>query len=200
MKVCTSSLSLVRLFTDTIFQINIGNTLEIVDRHNQRPLEKQVFRYDARSREFAIYDYSRTVRGSNFYWSLPRQFLGNKVSISFDFKIFSENWPCFVVNIWSRKHGGCYCIITFCKITQFGVLWHIYIDQQWFRFASKNAIPFGKVLSLMAETSCAADWMMTHVTVMLCNRSQVSVSLIWFKFMDFVDFLCSFWAKIVYKV
>lgn len=69
----------------TGFQISIGNTLEIVDRFSRRPLGGQIFRYDASNREFTIHDYSRTVQGSGYYWSLPRQFLGNKVCIGFEF-------------------------------------------------------------------------------------------------------------------
>ena len=70
---CTSS-------SQFLSEISIGNALEVVDRINRRPLDASVYRYDGRSREFVIRDYSRAVRGSGYYWSLPKHFLGNKVT------------------------------------------------------------------------------------------------------------------------
>lgn len=86
------------MFACLIFQISIGNTLEIVDRFNRRPLGSPIFRYDATSREFTITDYARTVQGSGYYWSLPRQFLGNKVRIGFDL-FFASIWKENSVNL-----------------------------------------------------------------------------------------------------
>src|SRR6218665_2131738 len=68
-----------------LLQISIGNTLEIVDRFSRRPLDGSIYRDDGRSLEFVIRDYSRAVRGSGYYWSLPKHFLGNKVHIVCDF-------------------------------------------------------------------------------------------------------------------
>ena len=36
-------------------------------------------RYIPSTRMFYIQDYSRRIQGENYYWSLPKPFLGNKV-------------------------------------------------------------------------------------------------------------------------
>ena len=65
------------------FQISAGNTLDLVSRSNQQPLGAQFVQYLPTSSEFSVRDYSRRVQGE-YYWSLPRQFLENKVGSLYD--------------------------------------------------------------------------------------------------------------------
>ena len=51
----------------------------MVIRADQEELDNTLVAYSAPQRKFTVQDYYQRVRGRDFYWSLPRQFLGNKV-------------------------------------------------------------------------------------------------------------------------
>ena len=97
-----------------IFQIAIGNEINFVEKNTQQPFPGDVVTTDAARRQFTIRDYSRNVRGE-YYWSLPTQFLGNKVraihmeewisfvcllSASFSSKCVEWLNPCHVESVW----------------------------------------------------------------------------------------------------
>ena len=63
-------------------QIYIGNTLPLVDDENaEQPQLRNVVSFASSTRTFSILQYSRQVfGGGEYYWSLPMQFLRNKVA------------------------------------------------------------------------------------------------------------------------
>lgn len=61
-------------------QINAGSSVQLVNERTRQPLEPNVVEFNPRTRQFIIRDYWQTVdANANYMWSLPAQFLGNKV-------------------------------------------------------------------------------------------------------------------------
>ena len=61
-------------------QITLGSRLELVRRANLLPVEEGFIQYVPSSREFVVQDFNRAFPSGSYYWSLPRQYLGNRVS------------------------------------------------------------------------------------------------------------------------
>ncbi|CAH1774180.1 unnamed protein product, partial [Owenia fusiformis] len=72
-KQCTSS----NLFNS---QIVLGNQLPLMKKDRSQELDATVVDYVASSREFVVNNYYNRVQRGTFYWSLPRQFLGNQLN------------------------------------------------------------------------------------------------------------------------
>jgi len=65
------------------WQILPGSTINLASRRNPHDSsDEQLIEFDSNERSFTIRDYSRRVRGTDRYWSLPTQFLRNKVHSS----------------------------------------------------------------------------------------------------------------------
>jgi len=62
-------------------QILPGSTINLASRENPHDSsDERLVEFDSNERSFTIRDYSRRVRPvADRYWSLPAQFLGNKV-------------------------------------------------------------------------------------------------------------------------
>ncbi|XP_025082607.1 basement membrane-specific heparan sulfate proteoglycan core protein-like isoform X8 [Pomacea canaliculata] len=63
-----------------ISQITLGNQLQLVRRTTLQPVEEGFVRYIPSSGEFLVQDLSRTLPSDTYYWSLPRQYLGNRLT------------------------------------------------------------------------------------------------------------------------
>ena len=64
-------------------QILPGSTINLAspeDPHDSS--DERLIEFNSNERSFTIRDYSRRVRGTDRYWSLPTQFLGNKVRLA----------------------------------------------------------------------------------------------------------------------
>jgi hypothetical protein len=64
-----------------VFQITMGNRIELVRRANLLPAEAGLIQYIPTSGEFAVQDFNRVLPNGPYYWSLPAQYLGNRVGI-----------------------------------------------------------------------------------------------------------------------
>ena len=66
-------------------QILPGSTINLASRENPHDSsDERLVEFDSNERSFTIRDYSRRVRErTGRYWSLPTQFLGNKVLLFF---------------------------------------------------------------------------------------------------------------------
>nr|KAG5704759.1 hypothetical protein BaRGS_005215 [Batillaria attramentaria] len=63
-----------------ISQITLGNRLELVRRATLLPVEEGFVQYIPSSGEFLVQDFNRALPTGSFYWSLPRQYLGNRLT------------------------------------------------------------------------------------------------------------------------
>ena len=67
-------------------QILPGSTINLASRSDPHDSsDEQLVEFNSNERSFTIRDYSRRVRGRDRYWSLPTQFLGNKVEMPYAF-------------------------------------------------------------------------------------------------------------------
>ena len=63
-----------------VVQILPGSTINLASRRNPHDdSDERLVEFNSNERSFTIRDYSRRVRGTDRYFSLPRQFLSNKV-------------------------------------------------------------------------------------------------------------------------
>jgi len=64
-------------------QILPGSTINLASRASPHDAsDEHLVEFNSDERSFTIRDYSRRVRGTDRYFSLPSQFLGNKVQSS----------------------------------------------------------------------------------------------------------------------
>ena len=63
-----------------VWQITPGNNVKMVTREAQEELDTTLVAYTPAERKFSVQDYYQRIRGRDYFWSLPRQFLGNKVA------------------------------------------------------------------------------------------------------------------------
>ncbi|XP_076452135.1 basement membrane-specific heparan sulfate proteoglycan core protein-like isoform X4 [Babylonia areolata] len=63
-----------------ISQITLGNRMELVRRTTLQPVEEGFIQYVPSSGDFAVQDFGRTLPSGSYYWSLPRQYLGNRLT------------------------------------------------------------------------------------------------------------------------
>jgi len=78
-------LVLIKRLVSLLFRLQIlpGSTINLAspsDPHDSS--DERLVEFNSNERSFTIRDYSRRVRGTDRYWSLPTQFLGNKVHLS----------------------------------------------------------------------------------------------------------------------
>ncbi|XP_074655735.1 basement membrane-specific heparan sulfate proteoglycan core protein-like [Tubulanus polymorphus] len=70
-------------FSSKLFrsQLVVGSTLAVVSKSDQSDLftGRPVVDYSPSTRAFTIRDYDRKIPRGNYYWSLPKHFLGNKL-------------------------------------------------------------------------------------------------------------------------
>ena len=70
-------------------QIALANQLEFVRRDEDdkdlTPVERGNVDFRPTTREYQVLDMSRALPAGRYYWSLPREFLGERVSIFFVF-------------------------------------------------------------------------------------------------------------------
>ena len=70
-------------------QIALANQLEFVRRDEDdkdlTPVERGNVDFRPTTREYQVLDMSRALPAGRYYWSLPREFLGERVSIFFMF-------------------------------------------------------------------------------------------------------------------
>jgi len=61
-------------------QIDAGSGIELVNERTRQPIQPNVVEFDPLTRQFIVRDYWRLVDTTdNYMWSLPSQFLHNKV-------------------------------------------------------------------------------------------------------------------------
>ncbi|XP_070207543.1 basement membrane-specific heparan sulfate proteoglycan core protein-like isoform X4 [Littorina saxatilis] len=63
-----------------ISQITMGSRLELVQRATLLPVEEGFIQYISSSSEFAVQDFNRAFPSGTYYWSLPAQYLGNRLT------------------------------------------------------------------------------------------------------------------------
>ncbi|KAK6175562.1 hypothetical protein SNE40_014001 [Patella caerulea] len=61
-------------------QITLGNRLELVREGSLLPVESGLIQFLPSTREFSVQDFNRVLRGDSYYWKLPAQYLGNRIS------------------------------------------------------------------------------------------------------------------------
>ena len=64
----------------SVVQITLGSRMELVNRATLQPVEEGFIQYVPSSGDFVVRDFNRVLPSGSFYWSLPRQYLGNRVS------------------------------------------------------------------------------------------------------------------------
>lgn len=88
-------------------QISLANTMEFVRREVEEtltPIDQSYVNYRRRTGEYEVLDLTRALPQGRYYWKLPREFLGERVSNSTLF------W-CFRVIL--RDHFCVVCLSVF---------------------------------------------------------------------------------------
>ncbi|XP_064610527.1 LOW QUALITY PROTEIN: basement membrane-specific heparan sulfate proteoglycan core protein-like [Liolophura sinensis] len=64
----------------SVSQIALGSELQVIRRDTKQAIEQAFIRSYPNKREFGISDFSRVLPTGSYYWNLPVQYLGNKLS------------------------------------------------------------------------------------------------------------------------
>lgn len=65
-------------------QLTTEDTMHMVSERDGKAVQPGVVSYDSRARLFRVRNYENVIPyGSSYYWSLPSQFTGNRVSWKF---------------------------------------------------------------------------------------------------------------------
>ncbi|XP_067659130.1 basement membrane-specific heparan sulfate proteoglycan core protein-like isoform X2 [Haliotis asinina] len=61
-------------------QITLGNQIKMVRRADLLPVEEGFIQFLPTSRQFSVSDFDRVLQQGSYYWSLPSQYLGNRLT------------------------------------------------------------------------------------------------------------------------
>ncbi|XP_048238836.1 basement membrane-specific heparan sulfate proteoglycan core protein-like isoform X2 [Haliotis rufescens] len=61
-------------------QITLGNQIQMVRRGDLLPVEDGFIQFLPTSRQFSVSDFDRVLQQGSYYWSLPSQYLGNRLT------------------------------------------------------------------------------------------------------------------------
>ena len=59
----------------------MSGSISLVDLQNQQPLAQDIIIQPPGQNVYSIHDYTSSLQDEEYYWMLPRQFLGNRVSL-----------------------------------------------------------------------------------------------------------------------
>ncbi|XP_064642804.1 basement membrane-specific heparan sulfate proteoglycan core protein-like isoform X7 [Lineus longissimus] len=61
-------------------QLSIGSQIAMINYASQQTMDPNYIQFNPGTRQFSVADYGSITRDGTYYWNLPRQFLGNKLS------------------------------------------------------------------------------------------------------------------------
>ena len=73
-------------------QIGLVNSVSLLRRDRNEEIQENVVSFKANTREYQVLDFSRILTPGSYYWSLPNEFLGERVSFLLNSLLHSPNF------------------------------------------------------------------------------------------------------------